>query len=126
MRKKKTAVNKYGAKRPYESIYNRLVYKATKKGIPVHLTYLEFLELTKIEKCHYCETPIKWTKYNPAKKGTPNRCNLDRKSNDRSIGYTLDNVVVCCPSCNLTRGDRFSYKEFLVMAVVIKIILSMR
>jgi hypothetical protein len=118
----KELTSKPKVKRPYEAIYNRLVYKARKRGLPISITYLDFLELTKVEKCHYCETPIHWTKHNPSKKGTPNRCNLDRKSNDRSIGYTLENVVVCCPQCNFAKGCNFTYEEFMLLVPTLRVI----
>lgn len=37
--------------------------------------------------------------------------NLDRK--DNSKGYSIKNCVVCCTVCNLTRGNRFTYEQFL-------------
>ena len=40
-------------------------------------------------------------------------CNgLDRI--DNSIGHTKENCVTCCSLCNMTRGDRWSHKDFLM------------
>ena len=43
---------------------------------------------------------------------------LDRK--DNSIGHTIDNTVVCCELCNMTRGNRFSVDEMMLIGDVIK------
>lgn len=37
---------------------------------------------------------------------------LDRKNNDKSIGYTIDNVVSCCENCNKAKGV-MAVEEFL-------------
>ena len=34
--------------------------------------------------------------------------NLDRK--DNSIGYSKNNCVVCCSTCNYIKGDKFTYE----------------
>jgi hypothetical protein len=49
------------------------------------------------ESCHYCGVGIEVT-------------GLDRK--DSSKGYTPDNVVPCCRSCNERKGTKL-YEEFL-------------
>jgi hypothetical protein len=49
-------------KRPYESLLSTIKNtNGWKKGSD--LSYEEFLEFTKIEKCHYCESLIEWQKY---------------------------------------------------------------
>ena len=41
------------------------------------------------------------------------RFEIDRKDNDYSVGYTFDNICLACHVCNSTKGDSFSYEEFL-------------
>ena len=43
---------------------------------------------------------------------------LDRKDNTQ--GYLKDNCVVCCTSCNKLRSNKFTYKEFLLLAPILK------
>lgn len=38
---------------------------------------------------------------------------LDRIDNTK--GYTIDNVLPCCAICNVTRGNRFTVEETVVM-----------
>ena len=106
-----------GRLRPYESLYNNLIYVAGRRGHSISLTYEDFVNFTHIKECHYCEKPILWKIWCGQK---TLRHNLDRK--DNSIGYSLDNCVVCCHSCNVTKGDRFTYEEFMLFAPILKTI----
>lgn len=65
------------------------------------------------QKCHYC-----YDELNPTGTG------LDRVDNNK--GYTEENVVPCCSSCNTTRSDNFSYNEMLLLAVTIRDIKARR
>lgn len=103
-------------KKPYEWLYNQLLSVGLKVGCS--LTYEDFCDYTKINKCHYCDTQIVWQEYSHNRKKNTRAYNLDRKDNTK--GYTKDNLVVCCASCNRTKGDRFTYEEFLKIAEVIK------
>jgi len=69
---------------------------AKKRNITFNLTKNDF-ETFWQKPCHYCDAPI-------------NTIGIDRK--DNSIGYTLDNCLSCCTTCN--RGKREStYEEFI-------------
>jgi hypothetical protein len=104
-------------KRPYESIYHRLFNDHRKLG--VSLTYEEFVEFTKIKKCHYCNQYIDWLEYaTVGGKFLSTAYYLDRK--DLIKGYSKDNCVVCCTDCNNLRGNRFSYEEFLLLSPVLE------
>ena len=100
-------------KRPYESLYNHLLAVARLKKPPdlVTLTFEDFVKLTEIKTCSYCQDPVTWAEFNWHKNGA--QYNLDRK--DNSVGYTRDNVAVCCMPCNRTKAHRFSHDEFKVM-----------
>ena len=49
---------------------------------------------------------------------------LDRVDNTK--GHTKDNVVVCCYTCNVARGDNFTHEEMIELGKTIKIIKEKR
>ncbi len=93
-------MNKLNLKKPYEWCYNML-YRKIKSGHRITfintLTYEEFLEFTKIDKCYYCNSNIIWRPHHIKGKGNGGY-HLDRK--DNNLGYTKENCVVCCFVCN--------------------------
>jgi hypothetical protein len=91
---------------PYMWLYNRLK-SSNKSRTHVDLSYEEFLSFTKIIECHYCGDPINWPMFtNPLVGGY----NLDRK--DPKKGYSIDNCVVSCITCNASKHTK-TYDEFL-------------
>lgn len=99
-------------KRPFESIYECLIRDHRKPKIS--LTYEQFLEFTKIHKCHYCDSKINWIPYSIYKGKYISRAYyLDQK--DHRKGYIKNNCVVCCTRCNLAKGNRYTYKEWYGM-----------
>ena len=68
--------------------------------------YEEFEKFTHYQNCHYCSLPLKWMPHYAGKGGWQ----LDRK--DNSLGYSVENCVVCCKHCNLAKGKHFSYEEW--------------
>lgn len=103
-------------KRPFESLYNILKSKASRRGLTVEISYEEFLTLTSTPFCHYCETPIVWSKHNHRENGSGYY--LDRK--DSQQGYTKSNSVVCCKRCNRAKSNGFSYEEWVAVGNTIK------
>ena len=101
--------------RPYEALYNKLIYDSKREHKANLLSYEEFLEFTKISSCHYCTAPIAWSEHN-FKNGWA--YNLDRK--DNNTGYLKDNCVVCCTRCNFSKSDRFSYDEWYAMTILFR------
>ena len=101
------------SKRRLESLYNRLVSHSSAK---VSMTYEEFLTFTSTEACHYCGAAVEWR--------NGHGYNLDRK--DNTLGYSVDNCVVCCGSCNRTKGDRYTYEEFLIIAHGLRLVQYLR
>lgn len=102
--------------RPFEWIYNNLLRCATHNKKEVKLAFEDFLEFTKISKCHYCDDEIEW-KIRGLKSKLNNAYYLDRKDNDK--GYTKENCVVCCSLCNLTKHSHFTYDEMLILGKTI-------
>jgi hypothetical protein len=97
--------------RPFEARYNAWTKRARKR-YAVSITYEQYVSLTEIQKCHYCDAPITWAAYlNKTKAGKQHGSNLDRKDTTRP--YDFDNVVVCCWRCNSGKGHLFTYDEWV-------------
>ena len=94
--------------RPYESLYNWLLKQAARTERNCTLTYIQFLQFTKIKQCHYCGDKVSWAEFNINENGSA--YNLDRK--DSSKGYSKENCIVCCIMCNTMKRD-FSYHAFV-------------
>jgi len=100
-------------KRPFESVYHRIMnYKAMKKEGST-LTYEEFLEFTKQPACFYCGGALKWQPYE-----SNQNYNLDRKDNNK--GYTKENCAVCCKTCNYAKGNRYTFEEWVAMTKALR------
>jgi hypothetical protein len=107
-------------KRPYESYFVAVRRYIThpKEGSHRHkrpkvwtLTLEEFVQVIETTAaCHYCAEPLVWP---PAFGASKWRSNLDRKDNDQ--GYTAENVVGCCFSCNTTKSNKLRYEEMLLV-----------
>ena len=89
------------------------IYKhgAAKRGHNFDLTYEQFSELIR-SPCHYCgglPTKEVRTRRHASKYIAVN--GIDRRNN--SIGYTPDNCVPCCSSCNFLKGtlDEAEFKD---------------
>ena len=91
---------------PFENAYNTLLHSCRKwrNGLTVELTYFDFLTFTQIPNCHYCGNRLNWHPHNIQ------RSHLDRKDNTQ--GYSVENCVVCCGTCNKMKRD-MGYDEFI-------------
>jgi hypothetical protein len=88
--------------RPYEALYNNFVNVGPKrkgKIIENTISYEDFVEFIKIGVCFYCGSEVEWAKFNIVKNKASYK--LDRV--DSKLGYTKENCVVCCPTCNLMK-----------------------
>lgn len=94
-------------KRRYDAAKGRAKYK----NKAFSLTYEQYAALI-ILPCHYCDGKLGMVTTSTG---------LDRI--DNSKGYSIDNVLPCCTSCNRTRGDRFTVDETLK---IIQLILKLR
>lgn len=84
--------------------------QASKRKLSWELIYEEYLELVNT-KCHYCcDTLLNKT-----------GSSLDRIDNDK--GYIKSNVLPCCGTCNVIRGDNLSVEE---MEIAMKAVLELR
>lgn len=101
-------LNERHYKFPYKRTYSKIKSSCKKRNIELKLTYEELVEFTKQKNCHYCGVGVTWVKH-----GKVNRYNLDRKDNKKS--YSKENCVVCCWTCNNSKGNRYSYGEWYQM-----------
>jgi hypothetical protein len=104
---------------PYEYLYRILLssIRSKRSHVPMELTLEEFLSFTKQKRCHYCNTPLRWSEKN-IRGAKLTGYNLDRK--DNSLGYTFSNCVVCCKRCNMAKLNHFSYDEWKQIGMLIR------
>lgn len=83
------------------NIINEIKFKARKRNKAWELTHQQAFDLI-TAKCTYCKFKPEWPLA---------RIGIDRKNN--LIGYTSENCVSCCFTCNSAKG-RLSIAEFKV------------
>jgi len=81
--------------------YSCIKGNAKKRGIPVEISKDQYASIVCGQVCFYCKGPL------PSISGG----GLDRIDNEK--GYTVDNVVPCCGSCNMIKGDNLTHEEML-------------
>lgn len=80
--------------------FNRSKAAAKRRQKNFDLTLEQFQELCD-QQCHYCSNEL----------GTKTKTlgGFDRINN--SLGYTIDNVIPCCSTCNILRGSNLTQEE---------------
>jgi len=98
----------------HEQVFRRLILERCKKNninIEINLEY--FTHIIK-QKCHYCNDEPRLTNRFSNRKYINKEDlyinGIDRK--DSEIGYTINNCVPCCTSCNYAKHT-LNYNEFL-------------
>lgn len=93
----------------FNHLYSSYRRRADQKKIQFSLTKGEFSSLIN-QNCTYCGGPP--TRHHFSKgSATPYICNgVDRV--DNAVGYTIDNSVPCCGTCNRMKSD-MSVESFL-------------
>ena|ERR1700676_50660 len=102
--------------RPYEALYKRLCRTGKRRDQSTSLTFEEFLEFTKIDRCSYCLKPIQWSVH--VTDGKNGAYNLDRL--DNSQGYSKDNCIPCCKNCNRIRGNILTHEQMKEVGLLIQ------
>lgn len=88
--------------------YNKGKHEAKARKIVWNISKEEYSVLN-IQPCFYCGGSL-------PKSGV----GLDRMSLDKTIGYSKENVVPCCTSCNSIRGDKLTVAETISAIHAIK------
>ena len=100
--------------------FRHLKKKAKMRGKGFNITKQEFIDWisTKNNTCCYCNSDLIYD----IKAGTSP--SVDRKNNN--LGYTLNNICLCCTMCNKVKNEFFTYEEMLVIGQTIKNIIINR
>jgi hypothetical protein len=98
----KNCKNKYQYHKQPKNRYATYKRGAERRGYTFSLTIEEFTNLWN-KPCSYCNTPILGI-------------GIDRQ--DNTIGYTVNNTIACCTTCNFMKGT-LSHKEFIDKCVQI-------
>jgi len=93
-------------------LIRRYKHAAQRRNLDWELTEEQFHELTSVS-CHYCGVEPKQKYSQSALNGDYTYNGLDRVDNTQ--GYTLDNVVSCCKTCNYAKRG-MSLTNFLEWA----------
>ena len=91
---------------PYRHHWKKAQSCAKRKNIDFSLTYEEFLAFIEKKECFYCNTPIRREPFG----NKVYSYNLDRENN--KLGYSKDNLVVCCWNCNNLKGNKIGFDDF--------------
>lgn len=81
--------------------FHQYRYGAKSRGYSFDITKEEFINIVSLD-CHYC--------------GSPEHIGIDRK--DNSIGYTKENSLPCCWSCNKMKTSS-TYEDFIKQCIKI-------
>jgi ATP-dependent protease ClpP protease subunit len=106
--KEKHRVGNIKQARTLKSMLSTAIRTAEIRGLPWKITKSE-LGILREKPCFYCGGSL-----------PPTGHGLDRILNDKKIGYTLENVVPCCATCNMVRGDKLSASEMIVAMQAVK------
>ena len=104
----------------YTTIKGRQDYHHRNNGNPAkpfNIEMDEFVEWYEAQerKCVYCDIPEEYIPLMAEKYGSNwNRLTIDCKDND--IGYRIDNLVLACAKCNITKSNLFTYEEWYEIA----------
>ena len=84
----------------FNNVWNKYQVDARHKKLRFCLTVSEFRELT-ASNCYYCGNPPATVQQTPGGSFIYN--GIDRQLN--SLGYFVGNVVPCCITCNIMKGQ---------------------
>lgn len=93
----------------FESLHHHYKRNAGLRGLDFLLSLDEFKEITS-KNCYYCGIEPSQVFKSRTNYGGYVYNGIDRVDNDR--GYSLDNIVPCCGTCNIAKG-KLSVEQFL-------------
>jgi len=94
---------------PLNCAYSTYQKGSLKRNLDFQITREEFSTITS-QNCFYCNSEPKQSYYYATTRKVRVFNGLDRKDNNK--GYTLDNVVPCCKTCNFGKHN-LTYTEYL-------------
>lgn len=111
----KNAAQRCRQKYPIKVAYYELNFRTKKKGWPPLMSLLEFTEWMNSQKkiCTYCDITDLSLGANTWS-GRIRKFSVDRK--DSSIPYIVENMCLACMTCNIHKGEFFSFDEFREIA----------
>ena len=95
--------------RSWKSRFSRGKSSAKRRDIEWTLTFDEYSEVVK-NNCFYCNLTVR------EQTGT----SLDRKDSD--LGYTKENIVSCCGSCNYLKSTNLTVNETFEIIKLLKVL----
>ncbi len=101
--KAKNRLNSRAGAYKFTNRFSQAKSNAKTREIIFELTKSAYLALVAMP-CHYCND---YFKSSTGETGI----GLDRINNDKTIGYTVGNVLPCCGICNCTRNDHWTVEE---------------
>ncbi|HLX52952.1 MAG TPA: hypothetical protein VKR58_03375, partial [Aquella sp.] len=96
----------HNSDRTVKGRYYQTFYSAKERKLLFTLTLEEYTKLL-AALCYYCN--------NVLKKNEEHGIGLDRIDNSKDRGYTIDNVLPCCGTCNKIRQDLLTVEETKVV-----------
>ncbi len=81
------------------------------KGINFELTKDELITFFE-SNCYYCGREPYMVTYKKGTNGGYIYTGIDRKDNNKDIGYTLNNTVPCCTKCNFIK-NKLDFEDFI-------------
>lgn len=110
-RNNSSKLSKQKSKERPETRYQYLKQQGKFYNLEVSLTFEEYSELIS-KPCFYCNNAMNTPSFGRG---------LDCINNN--LGYTIDNVLPCCTTCNQTRSNKFTVEETRTM---IQAVLTLR
>lgn len=98
------------------NIYKMYIKNAELRNLEFNLTYEEF-KLIIFNTCYYCGNTGEFYSKTYSKTHNIKRVGVDRVDNTK--GYTVENSIPCCKTCNIMKGS-LTYKEFTEKLIEIK------
>lgn len=102
-------------KKPFERKYNALKRTAKKRGLICSLTYNDYIVLVRAQRCTYCGENLPKRSAYKADGGSVAH-HIDRR--DSNLGYTKENSVPCCATCNSIKMHWFNDKQFAIVRAI--------
>lgn len=105
-----------------KSIFAQIKYRSKRKDIEINITEIDFVIWYNNQKqiCHYCKRTLKEIKQNTAETKRNKKCRLTIDRKDNCKGYDLNNIVLACNRCNMTKSNYFTEQEMLEIGKIIK------